>query len=256
MKTAPSMTNRLQKIRENHTLAHVLPFIVFLLFVELARQLAVDNRFLPWWRQHPEQWVYPLQTVVCLGLLWFFRKSYNLRPVRGLWFGALIGVLVIVVWVVPSVLYHPLGVADWPVPGVWKYFGLTERKEGFDPTIFSGQPFWFGAAVFMRFVRMVVVVAFVEEIFWRGFLMRYIIDRDDFRKVPFGTFKPAAFWLTVILFAAVHLPPDWLAAIFCGAAFNWVAIRTKSLTACVIAHAAANLVLGIYVMLTKEWGFW
>jgi hypothetical protein len=26
--------------------------------------------------------------------------------------------------------------------------------------------------------------------------------------------------------------------------------------ACVIAHAVSNLVLGIYVMKTRQWGFW
>ena len=37
---------------------------------------------------------------------------------------------------------------------------------------------------------------------------------------------------------------------------DWVAIRTKSLFACVICHAVANLLLGIYVTLTQQWGYW
>ena len=42
----------------------------------------------PWWRQQPQQWVYPLQTVVCLGLLAFWWRQYSFRPIgasHGLW---------------------------------------------------------------------------------------------------------------------------------------------------------------------------
>jgi hypothetical protein len=33
-------------------------------------------------------------------------------------------------------------------------------------------------------------------------------------------------------------------------------VRTKSLGACVVAHAVTNLGLGIYIMVTRQWGFW
>jgi hypothetical protein len=36
----------------------------------------------------------------------------------------------------------------------------------------------------------------------------------------------------------------------------FVAVRTKSLAACVVMHAVANLLLGVYVVSTKQWGFW
>jgi uncharacterized protein len=40
----------------------------------------------------------------------------------------------------------------------------------------------------------------VEELFWRAWLMRWLIN-SDFRKVPLGTYAPLAFWITAILFA-------------------------------------------------------
>jgi membrane protease YdiL (CAAX protease family) len=36
----------------------------------------------------------------------------------------------------------------------------------------------------------------------------------------------------------------------------FVAVRTKSLGACVFMHAVGNLALGLYVMKTQQWGFW
>ena len=75
----------------------------------------------------------------------------------------------------PGYLYNAMNMgAGW-----WKFLGFTERSDGFNPSDFMGQNdnlYWF--AVLMRFVGMVVVVAIVEEIFWRGFLMRYILGTN------------------------------------------------------------------------------
>ncbi len=53
-----------------------------------------------------------------------------------------------------------------------------------------------------------------------------------------------------------HSRPDWPAALVTGALLNLVAYRTRSLGACVLAHAVANLLLGLYVLRTGQWGFW
>ena len=54
----------------------------------------------------------------------------------------------------------------------------------------------------------------------------------------------------------VHQAADWPAALLCGIAYNLVAVRTGSLSACILAHAITNLGLGIYIMSTRQWGFW
>jgi hypothetical protein len=60
--------------------------------------------------------------------------------------------------------------------------------EGFDPMIAQDSPLWFSVVVGMRFARMVLVVPLVEELFWRGFLMRFLLTEDGrFEKVAFGT---------------------------------------------------------------------
>lgn len=263
--------------RPNQTLAFVLPFAVFMLFLPLLDAVKKDNPLLPWWQSAPEHWGYPLQTVLCLGVIFYFWRSYPMRPARGLLFGALIGVAGIALWILPAELYGPLGVESWAQPGfaktlhdlpvvggaedeapnIYRYFGLARRLEGFDPTIFTDQPAAYWLTVVLRFLRMVVAVALVEEIFWRGFLMRYLTDLDrPFFKTPFGQWNPRAFFLTAFFFMLVHNPEDWLVAFLYGLSINFVAVRTKSLAACVLCHAVSNLILGIYVMVTKQWGFW
>jgi membrane protease YdiL (CAAX protease family) len=54
----------------------------------------------------------------------------------------------------------------------------------------------------------------------------------------------------------VHSVADWPAALLCGVIYNLVAVRTGSLAACIAAHALTNLGLGIYIMSTRQWGFW
>ena len=56
--------------------------------------------------------------------------------------------------------------------------------------------------------------------------------------------------------AAVMLGVAVGTAVLTGALFNLVAYRTKSLASCVLVHAAVNLMLGIYIMQTGQWGFW
>ena len=54
----------------------------------------------------------------------------------------------------------------------------------------------------------------------------------------------------------MHQPGDYLGALIFGTLMYFLCVRTKSLAACVIMHAIANLILGIYVMKTRLWGFW
>ena len=54
----------------------------------------------------------------------------------------------------------------------------------------------------------------------------------------------------------VHQPADYAAALVWGLLLYGLAVRTKSLTACIFAHGVANLVLGIYVLYSGHRGFW
>jgi membrane protease YdiL (CAAX protease family) len=57
-----------------------------------------------------------------------------------------------------------------------------------------------------------------------------------------------------LAFAAVHI--QWMTAIVWGSMIALLLVRTRSLGACIIAHAVTNLLLGVYVLYTHDWAFW
>ena len=60
--------------------------------------------------------------------------------------------------------------------------------------------------------------------------------------------------VTSVMFALVH--PEWLPALLTGALWAWLLWQTRSLAACVVSHATANLALGVYVIATGDWKYW
>jgi hypothetical protein len=190
------------------------------------------------WLSSAEFWMYPLQTFICAGLLWWFWREYELRVPRGLFFAIAIAVLVFVIWISPQ-----------------QFFGFGPRTEGFNPDKFADQPGAYWATVALRFLRLVIIVPLVEEIFWRGFLLRYFVN-EKFTQVPIGAFSWLSFGVVTAGFTLAHSYADYVAAAITGVLYNVVAYRTKSLTSCVIAHAITNLLLGLWIMYTRQWGFW
>jgi uncharacterized protein len=98
------------------------------------------------------------------------------------------------------------------------------------------------------------VVPPLEEVFYRSFVYRYII-KPNFQEIPLNHFNLRAFVITVLVFAAAH-PAQWLAAILCGAIYQWLVIRKNRLGDAMTAHAITNILLGIYVAWKGQWQFW
>ncbi len=220
--------------------AYVVPFVVFMLFLPVPDVVAPFLKSVsPILGENPKFVVWPLQTLVCAGLLMWYWKEYNWGGSTKWVWGIGIGVLSIAIWLAP----------EFVVPG------SKPRVDGFNPTLLEETPILWWLTVIARFLRLVVIVPLVEEIFWRGFLMRYLIN-PEFEKVRLGTYSHMAFWAVVVLFMLAHGVADWPAAFVVGALFNFVAIRTRSLSTCVITHAVTNLLLGIYIMFTGKWGYW
>jgi CAAX prenyl protease-like protein len=111
-----------------------------------------------------------------------------------------------------------------------------------------------GSVLFWRTVRAATVVPVAEELFWRAWLMRWLINHD-FQRVPLGTYMPGAFWLTAFLFAAEH-GPYWDVGLVTGILYNLWMIRSKSLGDCVLMHAVTNLLLSLYVIAYGQWRYW
>ena len=248
---------RLAELRASATAAHVGPLVVFTALNLVPGWFKIENSELPWHVQAPEIWWYPVQTLICAGLLLWWRHHYTLAPWRGLGLSVRLALLGIVIWVLPGLAYLRLSKGE-PFHAPWaEWLGVVKREDGFDPTVVAGSSLGYAVTVFLRFARSVLVVPFVEELCWRGWLMRYVVAKGrPFQLVAFGTHRWAVFWVVTVAVMLVHQPVDYLPAFVWGALMYFLAVRTKSLGACVFMHAVGNLALGIYVMRTGQWGFW
>lgn len=242
-----------QRWRKDRLLAHVAPLVAFQLLL-LLLQLGKNSPDAPWYVRAPEQWVYPLQTLICGALLvwWWKQYQFDCPSATSITLGILAGSIGIALWILPCEVFHRSGY-DKESAGWLGYLGVQARTNGFDPAD-APAPF---LAITLRFLRMVVVVAVLEEVFWRGFLMRWLVPtHHGVWTVPFGTHHWRALVGSVLGVVIVHHTADYAAAFFWALILYFLAVRTRSLTACVVAHGTANLILGIYVMATGRYGFW
>lgn len=244
------------------TLAHVAPFAVFMALLLVYQAfghfefLGWDHPAAPWWRRYPEHWLYPLQTVVCLAMVARWWRIYEFRwTARAILLGSVFGVVGIGFWLLPTTLYDHLGMSGEP-EGWRKWLGLAPRTEGFDPWVF-GHPAAGWAALVMRFVRAAVVVALVEEIFWRGFAMRFVLDWDgDYWRQPFGKGSWLSYAVVTGAFMLAHAPVDRAGAFVYGTLTYLLCVWTRSLSACVVMHAVANFLMGWYAVAFGKAGLW
>jgi CAAX prenyl protease-like protein len=221
-------------------LPYVAPMATFLLLTSLEDWLPKGSR-------GPHPTYYPLFYAAKISLVaaacWWGRAIWrDVLPRPGavaVGLSAALGLVVTALWVGLDGLY----------PG----FGGLGSRAAFDPNVLAPAPRAGFLAV--RLLGLVLVVPFFEELFWRSFVVRWIIDPDHFEEVPIGRVTPLAAAVTAGLFAVEH-PAEWLPALLTGLLWAGLLHRTRSVAACFVSHAAANLGLGIYVLTTGHWRFW
>ncbi len=245
---------------ERLTRAHVIPFVAFMSFMLMLMVLGYliewKHPDAPWWRQDPAQFVYPVQTLVTLGFLIHYWKNYTFNwSVKWSLVAIVFGAIGIGFWILPTALYDHWKL-EGPTHGLLKLLGVADRREGFDPGIFQN-PIAYWASLSFRFFRAVVVVALVEEILWRGFLMRFVCDWEgDYWKQPFGRPNWLSYGVVTGLFILAHASEDYAGAFVYGSITYLLCIWSKNLGACVVMHATANLLMGIYAMTYGKYGLW
>jgi CAAX prenyl protease-like protein len=223
-------------------LSRTLPFALFMAFIgvgELAQFLAQQGML----ALEPETlyYLYPVKTVAVGSLLYAYRGEYRelswkeLANRKSSVAAVVIGLLTCVMWVL----------TDWTI-------AVTGPPKGFNPALLPA-----GAVRFLmtatRVAGAVLVVPLMEELFWRSFLLRYLVD-SDFESVPLGRFTWISFIATTLLFGLEH--NLILAGMIAGAIYSAILYKTRSLSQCVLAHAVTNLALAGYVLYAGRWDFW
>jgi len=214
------------------TAAYTVPFLVFVVFLAGERAFHLDPL-----------WAYPLRLVVVVSAIAVFsRPVLKLRftlPAMSL--GA--GILVFAIWIAPDLLFH--------YRHHWLFANAVTGASA--DTLPAALEHSFGFLA-MRIAGSALVVPVAEELFWRGWLMRWLLARD-WQTVPLGTYRAGSFWLVAILFASEH-GPYWEVGLAAGVIYNWWVVRTKSLGDCILAHAVTNALLGVYVVAAHQWQYW
>src|SRR5882724_3618573 len=159
---------------------YVLPFVVFLILLSIEGKLPVSRDL-----------EFPIRVFVLAAVLWIAsRDVIDLHFQRWGWAIA-VGAAVFIIWILPDLLW----------PGYRRFWLFTNPLTGTgEPVNYAGLS---AIALTFRVIRAAILVPIIEELFWRGWLMRWLI-RPKFQEIPLGTWSPQAFWLTALMFASEH----------------------------------------------------
>jgi membrane protease YdiL (CAAX protease family) len=124
--------------------------------------------------------LFALRLVIVLAVLLFASRPYvSLKP-PVLWRAPPRGFFVFVIWVAPDLL------SDYRHHWLFEN-SITGHAASPLPPSLRGNGFFLAVGV----LYSVTLVPVLEEIFWRGWLMRWSIDRN-FLEVRLGTYQAAA----------------------------------------------------------------
>ncbi len=225
-----------------YTLYRILPFGAFMFFIggEEVLRLLMDRGLV----NIPSTaflYLYPFRALTVGLLLAIFWKQYEEIRVRDLLqyrettIGIGVGIIVFLLWI------------NMP----WT-LGVSGTPAGYNPTVVSDS-FTRYCLIGIRLLSASIVVPIMEELFWRSFLLRYVIT-PDIAKVPVGSFTGASFLIGALLFGLEH--HQFYAGVMAGVAYSLLLYRSKSLIQCIISHAVTNALLGIFVLQAQQWRFW
>ncbi len=180
-----------------------------------------------------------LLVALALAVLW---RHYTKISWRYWWVGALVGVVGIGQWVGMQLALQRFSFFSPPV-------------DPFDPFESFSSPATAWAFIAVRIAGAVLVVPVMEELFWRDFLWRQVLAPNDFKLAEVGERGWSPLLIVSTVFAFVH-GNWWLTSIVWALMIGALLVYTKSLGACIIAHAVTNLLLGVYVLRYRDWAFW
>ena len=221
-------------------LPYIAPFVTFVAVMEIEKATGL-----------PTAVMYPLRVAATLAVLLLFsrqlfsRQQLSARPAHPL-ASAAIGAAVFALWIAPDVLFGPGYRHSRLFQNAFTGSGAVSSL----PIVLHTSA-WFLA---LRAGSCAFLVPAVEELFWRGWAMRWIVA-SDFRKIPPGTYQALSFWLVALLFAAEH-GPYWEVGLAAGIIYNWWMVRTRNLMDCIVAHAVTNGLLSVYILATHRFEYW
>lgn len=269
MANRDTLSGNSSSARERSAVAFVLPLIVCLVMGMLApsfesvRESDLDENATQQDRAELERyvaernevnaskytWLIVAQVVVGFGLVAYFFPAYREQfPVGFTAWGPLVGVIGVVIWVLACkaglelAALKALGLDGW-----------MPQRVAFNPWSIEAQELRYLFLGF-RFLLLAALIPLVEELFLRGWLIRFL-DNDRWWTVALGrlSFRACA---AATLYGVVTHPGEVIAAILWFSLVTVMMKRTGKFWDCVVAHAVTNLLLGVWVILSGDWFLW
>ncbi len=206
------------------TSEYLAPFVVFLA-AQMITGLASDGRI---------DTFYPLRVLAAGAALWAVRTRVRTELRGPSWVGPAVGIAVAIMWL-------RLAPADGARTTL-----LTQHAAARSPAL---------VAVWLAFraVGSIVVAPLVEELAFRGYLMRRLGSRD-FEGVELRAVGLGGIAISSALFGAFH--PFPVAGALAGCAYALTARQRNRLSDAIVAHATTNAILVAYAVATGNWSAW
>ncbi len=204
--------------------AYLVPFLAILAASFVAK--AASGRF---------EWLYPLRFLAGAGAIWASWPELRKLSWRISWLAPLAGAAVFAIWVIPSL-----------------FASEPESVLGASLAALTPGARWLWIA--FRVAAAALTVPIAEELAFRGYLTRRLVDRD-FDSVPFSAVTMLSIGLSSVAFGLMH-GHHWIVGLVAGLVYAAIMKRTGRLSDAIAAHATSNLLLAIWVLSRGDWAQW
>ena len=180
-----------------------------------------------------DRW-YVLRILAATAVLWLVRSDLPRPAISPSWFPVAAAAITCAAWIV-------LVPVD-PAAGN----RLVAELQGLGPAQRWG---W----IAVRVAGSCLIIPLVEELAFRGFLLRWLVS-PEFERVPPRAWTWSALVLSSLAFGALH--GHWVLGTLAGLAFAAVLVRRGRLGDAVLAHALTNAGLAVAVLAFGRWDLW
>jgi exosortase E/protease (VPEID-CTERM system) len=186
-----------------------------------------------WSEDAPDRW-YLARILASAGVLWLVRRELPAPSIAPSWLPVGAAAITCAAWVV---LVPAEASAGGALASALQELGPLER--------------W--AWIVVRVLGSCLIIPVVEELAFRGFLLRWLVS-PDFERVPPRAWTWSAVLVSSLAFGVLH--GHWILGTFAGLVFALVLLVRGRLSDAILAHGLTNAGIAFVVLAFGRWDLW